>query len=68
VARIQFLQTSALPQLQAQRDTAQDRAERNLSRAIAAERRWPTWRRVLTAASCVAAGVGLAVGILIGRR
>lgn len=48
-----------IPDLQRQRDTAQDRAEQSLARAVAAERGWAPWRRVIAAVSCASAGAGL---------
>ncbi len=65
-----WLQTSAIPALQADRDTAQARAERAVQLGLR-RRPTPRWQKVLTATSCAIAGAAAvtnnaAVGIPSG--
>jgi len=55
--RIATLEHVELPRVRGQRDAALDSGRVYLARAIAAERGWSPLRRVVTGASCVAAGV-----------
>jgi hypothetical protein len=57
--RIDSLQTVAIPALQRQRAEALEDQRAAIARELALEARaWSTWRKVLTATTCMAAGAG----------